>query len=132
VHVHEAAQQLLTAQDVPTGKVLSLLPMIPAEGGYEGYAFTASGSNSWRTSPLLTADRRKRYDVISSEELGALLDASPPVAIITGFEIDNPGFTFRDLGGLERPFIEYAQAHGYRAVPVQTMVYGHLLTLWEK
>ncbi len=133
LQVHEAAHALRAAYSIaPGSRVLSLLPMIPAEAGFDAYPFTASGSNSWRTSPLLAADRRRLYGVVSPAELPAVLDAAPPFALLTGFEKPNPGFTFRDVGGLEVPLEEYARTHGYQPYEFQTGFTGRTLTLWLK
>ena len=71
---------------------------------------------SWRTSLLLTAERRADYKVVSPEELRALLEAQPPEAVLVGFEEPNPGFERNDMGGLERPFSEFAIQNGYAAI----------------
>jgi hypothetical protein len=115
---------------VPAGRVLTLLPMFPLEAGYEVYPFAATGPFSWRTSLLLTAQRRLEYGVTSPEELPAVLGELPPQAVLTGFESTNPGFEFQDLGGLERPLSDYAQAHGFSRTPLAAPFLEQHITLW--
>ncbi|MFH1185170.1 MAG: hypothetical protein V1755_09050, partial [Chloroflexota bacterium] len=128
VQVHELAVRL--RDHVPDGRILTLQPMIPLEAGYEVYPFTATGPFSWRTSLLLTPERRIEYEVTSPQELPALLTKYPPDAILVDFEAPNAGFERQDLGGLETPFSEYARAQGYRAVTLSPPFWTRGLTLW--
>lgn len=128
VQVHELSMQV--RNHVPDGKILTLQPMIALEAGDDVYPFTVNGPFSWRTSLLLTAERRRDYDVTSPEELPAVLAASPPDAILEGFEAPNAGFERQQLGGLETPFAEYARAHGYNAVVLIPPYWPRGLTLW--
>ena len=61
-----------------------------------------------------------------------MLDASPPDGILTGFETPNAGFTLGDLGGLERPFTDYAEQHGYKPITLSPKFLEHSLILWVK
>ena len=63
VQVHELAMNL--REWVPEGRVLGLESMVPLEAGLDAYAFTATGPFSWRTSLLLTPERRAEYGVVS-------------------------------------------------------------------
>lgn len=128
IQVHDFAVEL--RHYVPSGRILTLMPMIPAEAGYEIYPFTTSGPFVWRTSILLSHQRRAVYGVVSPAELSALLDSMPPAGILTGFETGNAGFTVGDLGGLETPFTEYALQHHYRALPLRPGFMGGTLYLW--
>jgi hypothetical protein len=130
VQVHDFAAGL--RDYVPRGRILSLLPMIPLEAGYDVYPFAATGPFSWRTSPLLTVARRAQYRVISPMELPSLLNQFPPDGILTGFEAANAGFGRQDLGGLEMPFVDYATQHGYKPVPLTAGFYGHPIVLWVR
>jgi hypothetical protein len=130
LQVHEFGQGLKAY--VPASRMLTLFSMIPMEAGYEAYPFTATGPFSWRTSLLLTSERRAHYGLISPEELPRLLDASPPAGILTGFEAPNAGFKRQDLGGLEKPFIDYAMQHGYRPIPLSPKFLEHTLILWVR
>ena len=128
IQLHEFALGL--RQHVPAGRILTLQPMVPLEAGYDVYPFTATGPFSWRTSPLLTAERRIEYEVTSPEELEAVLQDSPPNGILIDFEAPNAGFGRQDVGGLERPFSEYARLHGYEAVHLSLAYWSRGLTLW--
>ena len=130
IEVHDFAWTL--RQYVPPGAVLTLLPMVPLEAGYDAYPFTATGPFSWRTSLLLTAQRRAQYGVTSPNELPQLLAVTPPVAILTGFEAPNAGFERQDLGGLETPLVDYALQHGYRRMQLTPSFLEHPLILWVR
>jgi hypothetical protein len=130
MQVHSFSESLKAY--VPAGRILTLFPVIPMEAGYEIYAFTTAGPFPWRTSLLLTAERRSHYGVISPQELEPLLLAAPPAGILTGFETPNAGFTFGDLGGLEQPFINYAERHGYTPVPLSPEFIQHQVILWVR
>ena len=103
---------------------------VPLEAGLEAYPFTATGPFLWRTSLLLTPERRADYKVVSPEELPALLEAQPPDAVLVGFEEPNPGFERNDIGGLELPFSEYAIENGYTAERLLPPFWPRGLTLW--
>ncbi len=132
LQIHAFAQNLAREQHVPPGRVLAILPMIPSEAGYAAYPFTATGPLSWRTSLLLSEERRTQYGVVSPNELPALLDREPPVAILTGLEPPKAGFTERDPGGIERPFAAYAEEHGYAPVTLYAEFLQHSVTLWVR
>jgi hypothetical protein len=130
VQVHELAVSL--KEEVADGRILTLQPMVPMEAGYNVYAFTATGPFSWRTSLLLTPERRAEYNVTSPKELPALLARSSPEGILIGFEGPNAGFERQDIGGLETPFSEYAIMHGYTAVTLAPPFWPRGLTLWVR
>jgi hypothetical protein len=79
---------------------------------------------------LLTPQRRLEYDVTSPQELPALLREMPPVAIIVGLEAPNAGFERQDLGGLERPFSEYALENGYESITLVPPYWPRGLTVY--
>ncbi len=128
VQVHELAMNVRGL--VPEGRVLVLQSMVPLEAGLDAYPFTATGPFSWRTSLLLTPERRAEYSVVSPEELTALLQTQPPEAVLVGFEEPNPGFERKDMGGLERPFREFAVENGYTAERLLPPFWPRGLTLW--
>jgi hypothetical protein len=128
VQVHDLAVSI--RDRVPEGRVLALQSMLPMEAGLDAYPFTATGPFSWRTSPLLTPQRRNEYDVTSPVELAAELEALPPDAILVGFEEANPGFERKDMGGLERPFSAFAVRHGYTTERLLPPFWPRGLTLW--
>jgi len=128
VQLHEFAVSL--REHVVGGRILTLQPMIPMEAGYEVYPFTSNAPFSWRTSLLLTAQRRLEYGVTSPEELRAVLRQTPPDAILVGFEAPHAGFERQELGGLETPFSDYAREHGYEPVALTTPFWTRGFTLW--
>ena len=130
MQVHELATNI--RQLVPEGRVLGLESMVPLEAGLDAYPFTATGPFSWRTSLLLTPERRAEYQVTSPDELTALLKTTPPDAILVGFEEPNPGFERKDMGGLETPFSEFAANNGYRAERLEAPFWPRGLTLWVR
>jgi hypothetical protein len=130
LQVHEFAGEI--KPNVQTGRILSLIPMIPLEAGYEVYPFTTTGPFIWRTSLLLTPQRRAFYGVVSPEELSSLLDRDPPDGILTGFESPYDGFTRNDPGTLETPFINYAKEHGYEPMILPATFVLRPLTLWVR
>ncbi len=85
------------------GQVLTLAPLFPLEGGGQIYEQFATGAFAWRVAPLVPASDRQKMGIVSPDELPNLLRAQPPDALLVGYE-----------GDLERPFLEYAQANGYR------------------
>ncbi|HET6845626.1 MAG TPA: hypothetical protein VFH29_02255, partial [Anaerolineales bacterium] len=128
MRVHELAVTI--RQLVPQGRVLALQSMVPLEAGLNAYPFTATGPFSWRTSLLLTPARRAEYKVTSPDELAALLQATPPDAVLVGFEEQNSGFERKDMGGLETPFSEFAASNGYTPQHLDAGFGSRGLTLW--
>jgi hypothetical protein len=126
--VHDLAVSVRSR--VPEGRVLTLQPMVPMEAGLDVYPFTATGPFSWRTSLLLSPDRRAEYHVVSPDELQGILEELPPDAILVGFEEPNPGFVRKEMGGLEKPFTEFAQRNGYTAERLVPPFWPRGLTLW--
>ncbi len=130
IQVHDFGEEI--KQYVPKGRILTLIPMIPLEAGYDIYPFTATGPFIWRTSLLLTTQRRAKYGVISPEELPAILNQDPPDAILTGFEDPNAGFIRNDPGTLETPFVNYAKENGYTPISLYASFIGRPITLWVR
>ena len=130
IQVHDFGEEI--KQYVPKGRILTLIPMIPLEAGYDIYPFTASGPFIWRTSLLLTSQRRTKYGVISPEELPAILKQDPPDGILTGFEDPNAGFIRNDPGTLETPFVNYAKENDYTPISLNASFIGHPIILWVR
>jgi len=114
------------------GKVLTLAPIFPLEGGVEIYEAFATGPFSWRTAFLLSEEKREEYGVISHLDLDGYLESNPPDAILVGFEIQNDGFGFGDPGGLEIPLTRFAIQHGYEAVILSTEIVSDEIVLWVR
>ncbi|MFL5733654.1 MAG: hypothetical protein ACJ78Q_10675 [Chloroflexia bacterium] len=100
--VHALGEEI--GQAVGRGKVLTLAPLFPLEGGAGIYEQMAAGPFTWRVAGQLPSEDRGRLGVVGGDDLEALLERDPPAGILTGFE-----------GGLEEPLVKYAQAHGYTA-----------------
>jgi hypothetical protein len=125
--IHNLSQAI--AASAPDGKILTLAPSFAMEGDRDTYPQFAVGPFAWRTSILLSDDRRKAYGVIAPSELEAFLQDQPPAAILIGFERSYEGFSDQSLGRLEDPFSAYAEAHGY--VPSSTFYWKkHPITIY--
>lgn len=114
------------------GKILTLAPIIPLEGGLEIYEAFTTGPFTWRTAFLLAEEKREEYGVISHLDLEGYLENNPPDAILVGFESKNDGFGFGDLGGLEKPLTRFAIQHGYEAVTISTEIITNEIILWVR
>jgi len=95
----------LIAERVGGGRVLTLAPIAPVEGGAGIYAEFAPGPFAWRSAGLLPRERRRALGLIAAPDLSDYLADRPPDGILVGYE-----------GDLEDPLADYAMAHGYRAV----------------
>jgi 4-amino-4-deoxy-L-arabinose transferase-like glycosyltransferase len=100
--VHRVGLEIKGA--VGRGRVLTLAPLFPLEGGAGIYEQLAAGPFTWRVAGQLPAVERQRLGVVGGDDLAALLGIERPAGILTGLEVS-----------LEGPLVEYAQAHGYRA-----------------
>jgi len=98
------------------GKVLTLAPILPLEGGLDIYPEFASGPFAWRSAHLLPEAQRDELGLVYAGNLDAFLEKDPPAAVLVGFET---------RFGLEDALIEYARTHGYTPVDLE---YGG--TLW--
>ena len=104
MRTHQAGVQIkeqLTSAGV-TGKVATLAPIYPLEGGSAVYPELATGPFVYRTADLTPPDLAKFYRMVSPSKIGALFDADPPAAILVGFD-----------AALEAPLVDYARSHGY-------------------
>ncbi len=115
-------------------KLLTLAPIYPLEAGMNTYAMFTVGSFSWRTAPILPAETRAAYHIISYEELEPFLSADPPRAILTGTEAEYDGFTTENPGKLDQSFIDYAARNRYRPVQINGLLNNQTvrLTVWVK
>ena len=114
--------------------LLTLAPLYPIEAALSSYPMFTVGSFSWRTAPILPAQTRAAYHIVSYEELDAFLAPDPPDAILTGTEANYDGFTTEDPGGLDQPFVDYATRNHYRPIPVSGVMNNQTiqLTIWVK
>lgn len=107
VRIHDEAATIRA--HVPSGKVLTLGPILPLEAGLEIYPAFATGPFAWRGASLIDPARRQRLGFIGPDDLSALLAADPPAAVLTGFERKE----------LERPLFDYAQKENLRPIPLK-------------
>ncbi len=86
---------------VGEGRVLTLAPIYPLEGGANIYEEFAAGPFVWRIAPLVPEKTRRELGIVAEPDLPELLRRKPPRAVFVGFE-----------GDLEEPFVHYAKAGG--------------------
>jgi hypothetical protein len=104
LRIHQEGVEL--ARVVGPGRVLTLAPTAPIEGGLSIYPPLATGPFAWRIGPFVPAERRRELHILTADNLDETLSADPPAAIMTGYEKEK----------WEKPFVDYAQRHGYEAV----------------
>ncbi|MCT7376939.1 hypothetical protein [Chelativorans salis] len=102
-----AIAQLLEKARVQ-GKVATLVPIYPLEGGLEVYPELATGPFAYRTADLTPPDLARFYRMTSPTRVRQLLDTDPPAALLLGFD-----------ASLEAPLLAYAESNGY--VPVENI-----------
>ena len=83
------------------GKVATLSPLTPLEADLPVYP--QLGFVYYRIGDFCSAEQRARYHFVCSQDIGLLLEADPPAAILTGIE--------RDLDGA---LIRFAELHHYK------------------
>ncbi len=87
------------------GKVATLAPIYPLEGGLAVYPELATGPFAYRTGDITPPALAAQYRMTSPKTVGALLAADPPAALLLGFDAE-----------LEQPLLAYAEANGYQPV----------------
>jgi hypothetical protein len=130
IAVHAFGDRLRSVS--PGGKMLTLAPIFPLEGGLDIYEDFANGPFMWRTAPLLSESKREQYGVISPHELDELLEGDQPSLLLTGFEDQFDGFTLNDIGGVEVPLDQYANDHGYEVIYLSTSFVSNPVRLWTR
>lgn len=103
------------ARQVGAGRVLTLTPIFPLEGGLEVYPELASGPFALRVAHLLPPEQRRARRMVAPADLEEFLAPQPPAAILSGLEKE-----------LDPHLMAYAQAHGYQPRPLA----GDRLVLW--
>jgi hypothetical protein len=98
------------------GRVFTVAPIYPLEGGLKIYPSLSTGVFAFRTGSLLSEQQRQQQGIISSENFEAYLDKNPPNGILTGFD-----------QVLEKPLVQYATSRGYQSYPIDKG-----LILWKK
>jgi hypothetical protein len=89
---------------VGAGRVLTLAPIFPLEGGAKIYCEFAEGPFFWRAGHLLSAAERSKLGIVSPVDLSQFLKGQAPDGILVGFE----------EADIEAPLIAYARRNGYR------------------
>ncbi|WP_042775285.1 ArnT family glycosyltransferase [Sinorhizobium fredii] len=102
--VHDAgvaiSQRIAAAR--AEGKVATLSPIYPLEGGLEVYPELATGPFVYRTAAFTDHDLATWYTMTSPDLIAAMFDADPPGALLLGFD-----------EVLERPMLDFARRNGY-------------------
>jgi hypothetical protein len=78
---HEAG--LDARQFVPAGRVLTLDPIIPLEGGLDIYPALVTGGIAWRAEPFVAPADRDNLIMMGPDNFAAKLEQTPPAAIFT-------------------------------------------------
>jgi hypothetical protein len=97
------------------GRILTLSPIFPLEGGLNIYPKFATGAFAWRTAEFIPKKEQEELGFVDAEDLSKLLDIDPPAGVLLG---DEPA-------ELERPFLEFAQKNQYTLHPL-----NHDYSLW--
>jgi hypothetical protein len=103
VRIHTAGRELVSR--VGTGRVLTLAPIYPLEGGASIYEEFATGSFGWRVAPLIPIEERLEVGLVADSDLQKMLQLKPPAAILTGYE-----------ASLEQAFAQVAKELNFRPV----------------
>lgn len=105
--VHKVGVELAETLDQfgVSGKVATLAPIYPLEGGLDVYMAFATGPFAYRVSAFAGPERTRAYRSVSAEGVSAMFAADPPAALLLGFEPD-----------LEAPMLAYAEAEHYQRV----------------
>ncbi len=123
VKMHERSQA--AAQLVQHGRVLTLSPIQPLEGGASIYPEFATGSFGWRVAPLVSEAEREQFHLVAPGDLDAFLADDPPRGILVGLDNDDTNE--------EIPFVVYARQNAF--VPVTLPDEGTLwlspLAIWQ-
>jgi hypothetical protein len=85
-----------------SGKVATISPIYPLEGGLEVYPELATGPFAYRTADITEPALAAFYRMTSPSKIGALFDNDPPAALLLGFD-----------EVLEMPMLAYARRNGY-------------------
>lgn len=104
MRVHEAGMTIAERMQAAgvSGKVATLAPVYPMEGGLDVYAELATGPFAYRTADITSPELAKYYKMTSPTTIEALFEKEPPGALLLGFEEE-----------LEKPMRAYAERHGY-------------------
>ncbi len=128
VQVHRFGVTL--AAEIPCGRVLTLGPLLPMEGGLLTYEALTAGPFTFRVAHIIPEANRRMVGWVGKDDLEAALGTSSPAAILTGLETANEGFEPGERGNLEAPLDDYAASHGFRLTTVDAPFMPGVLNLW--
>ena len=94
----------------PSGTIATLSPEVVLDSGFALDPVFATGPFAYRTGDIVPASRQAVLHMVSPATLGRHFNASPPVAIVTGYE----SFDHLDRTGLDTGLRGYAKTHRYR------------------
>jgi hypothetical protein len=92
----------LIQEKVDSGKVFTLAPLYPLEGGLDIFLPTVTAPFSWRVAPFLSDFHQRTYNLVGETNFTQYIQANPPDAIFLGVEPEFEGILIR-----------YAQQNGY-------------------
>jgi hypothetical protein len=101
MEIHRFGEEIQQAAGL--GKILTLAPIYPLEGGSPIYPEFATAPFGWRSASLVDSERRPRLKLVAPADLEKFLAQDQPAGILVGLED----------GRLEKPLVDYARAHGY-------------------
>ncbi|MHC4741660.1 MAG: hypothetical protein ACYS8Z_07105 [Planctomycetota bacterium] len=99
---HRISQQIGHKVAEPK-KVLTLAPLFALEGGCEVYDELSAGSIIYRIGDFLSPEDRALTRTVGSEGLRAMIDASPPSAVLLGVEAPHMLFLEEPLKAIVPP-----------------------------
>ena len=105
--VHKAGDSIaaIMKEEGVEGKVATLLPIYPLEGGLPVYPEFATGQFAYRLADITEPSLLQHFRTTSPTKVDALFAADPPAALLVGFE-----------PALEAPFVRFAEGNGYQRV----------------
>ena len=89
---------------VTSGRVLTLAPLYPLEGGLSIYPSFSTGPFAWRLSPFIEPAKAARLGLMTPQTIASTLDADVPSAILLNVEPER-----------EMALRFYAESRGYAA-----------------
>lgn len=87
------------------GTVATLLPLYALEADLPIFTELAAADFGYRVGYLVPAAQRRKFRIVSVDEIYDLLEMNPPAAIVCGVSQE-----------LEKPLIRFAEDQGYRSV----------------
>jgi hypothetical protein len=115
--IAQLSEQLKTLDG--EGKILSLNPVIPLQAGFDTYTQFSASPFPWRVANLVPKAQRSSLNLVGPKELEELLQADPPLAILTGLE-NSTMFGLDGVGmKMEWPIRRYAKNNGYLSLKIE-------------